>query len=497
MWPFTRKAKAAPAVKRSYAAAGNEARYSDFRRSKGSADYELLNGLSAIREKARALARNSATMGRYIQLMQDNVVGSAGFAFRCRVKKQDRTLDKTLNMRVENAWWEWCKAPTVDGHMTMQDFCLQMVATWCRDGEYFIELVGGSAWRDQIALNPFEADLCDETLNTVHPTTGNQIRMGVEVDTYGRPVAYHLLTQHPGDPGWYFAKSNKRYRRVEADRIIHIFERLRPGQTRGEPPTARIVNSIKMLDGYREAEVTGRRIASAVMGFFKRDLPTASDIDALASEQDDATSDFMMDLEPGTMKSLPPGMSFDKFEASGSQTDYKQFEAQIKRDISMGANISAFSLGMETDGVSYSTARSVLIEDRDYYRRRQVFFIQAIVRIFERWLPMHMLSESSLIPPSRRVAILEAYSFTGRGWDWVDPAKDVKANAEALRTRQTSLSRIAAQRGLDLPDLLQEIADDEAMLKELGLTVTFDKGNNGPQKDGKDAQPISTDGTSP
>ena len=73
MWPFTRKAKVAPAAKRSYAAAGNEARYSDFRRSKGSADYELLNGLSAIREKARALARNSATMGRYIQLMQDNV----------------------------------------------------------------------------------------------------------------------------------------------------------------------------------------------------------------------------------------------------------------------------------------------------------------------------------------------------------------------------------------------------------------------------------------
>ncbi len=34
----------------------------------------------------------------------------------------------------------------------------------------------------------------------------------------------------------------KKYRRVDASKIIHVYERLRPGQTRGEPPAAAAVN---------------------------------------------------------------------------------------------------------------------------------------------------------------------------------------------------------------------------------------------------------------
>ncbi len=481
-WPFSRKSVApvterkTPTV-RSYAAAGTAARYSDFKRSKGSADYELLNGLAALREKARALARNSPTMVRYIQLMQDNIVGENGFQFRSRVKKADGTLDKTLNTRVERSWWNFMEAPTVDGQMSGVDVMEQMVESWARDGEYFLEVVTGPFNDDMFALNPIEADMCDETLNTVHPPTGNQIRMGVEINEYGRPVAYHMFEQHPGDPGWYANRKTgiRLHRRVPAEKILHIFIRKRPGQTRGEPPTAAIINSVKMLDGYREAEVTGRRVQSAVMGFFEREKAGPSGIDALATQDldDEPTTPLQMELEPGTFKELPAGLKFSKFEATGSATDYKQFEGQIKRDHAMGLGISAFSLGMETDGVSYSTGRSVLIEDRDRYRRAQRFFMQPWSKIFKLWLKYHSISPTTQIPPTRINAVLEVFTFRGRGWSWVDPAKDVKANAEALRTRQTSLSRIAANQGIDFDDLLQEIADDEAMLKEYGLSITI------------------------
>lgn len=492
LWPFSRAQAPSPVViversssmprvraQRSYAAAGMTARYGDFSRSNRSADAELMTSLTVMRDRARSLARNSPTMTRYIQLMQDNIVGESGFQFRCRVKKNDGKLDKTLNERVEMAWWRWLKAPTADGQMTGVDVMEQMVETWARDGEYFIELVRGPFNKDMFALNPLEADMCDETLNGVHTPTGNQIRMGVEIDENARPVAYHMFEQHPGDPGWYVNKTTgyRRHRRVEASRILHIYMRKRPGQTRGEPPTVSVINSIKMLDGYREAEVTGRRIQSAVMGFFKRDLPGASGIDALATGAglgtDSETPALEMELEPGVFKELPPGMSFEKFEAKGATTDYKQFEGQLKRDQAMGLGMSAFTLGMETDGVSYSTGRSVLIEDRDHYRRSQRFFIAPWLKIFELWLNYHSLSPSTEIPPSRLTTIKDNYSITGRGWGWLDPAKDIKANAEALRTRQTSLSRLAAERGVDFADLIQEIADDEAMLAGLGLTLTI------------------------
>ena len=449
-------------TERNYSAAQTVARYGDFAKSQGSADYELVNGVAEVRRKARFLARNSGTMKRYIQLMQDNVVGASGF-----------TLQST-NPRVEQAWRDWCERPTVDGKMTMVDFERQMVATWARDGEVLFEFVRNRAYPDMLALNPIESDMLDETINTTDASTGNQIKMGVEIDAHGAPVAYHLLTVHPGDILSGVPHPAHRHRRVPADRIVHVFERLRPGQTRGEPPASASINSVKMLDGYREAETTNRRIAAAMMGFFSRDLPKSDGIRDLAdgstATDDDDDERFTMSVEPGTLKQLPDGMRFDKFDPGGSQTDYAQFEAQVKKDLAMGLGISTFALGMETAGVSYSTGRSVIQEDRDFYKGKQGFFIRLAMRpIFATWAMMHALSSMSSIAPTRLAATIREAKFRGRGWAWIDPAKDISANAEAIETFQTSYTQIAADRGMDVRDLFAEIAADKALMKQFGL----------------------------
>lgn len=467
----------APVRRRNYLAAQNVARYGDLTASRGSADWELANSLSEVRAKARFLARNSGSMRRYIQLMRVNIVGDGGFRLQSRVRMLDGRLDISLNQRVEDAWSRWCEAPTVDGQMTMIDLLNQAVATWCRDGEVIWEIVYSNQYRDGVSINPIEADLLDETLTRKNPDNGNDIRMGVEVDSYGRPVAYHLLTSHPGDLVWYAVENQRRYRRVPANRIIHIFDKDRPGQTRGEPPAAAAIQPVKMLDGYREAETMGRRLRAALMGFFTRSLPKMEGLTELADRQDDADEIFEMDMEPGRLKQLPDGMEFKEFSPGGSTTDYAQFESQIKKDLAMTFGISAFSHGMETQGVSYSTGRSVLIEDRDYYKTRQRFFIDhGILRLFRIWLPRHVLEETSKVPPTRLDAIFASVVFRPRGWDWVDPGKDVKANTEALRTKQTSLSRIAAARGMDRDELLDEIAEDIEAAESRGLTLEYSDG---------------------
>lgn len=474
--------------KRGYTAAANVARYGDFKASRGSADYELREGLAEVRAKTRFLARNSGSMQRYIALMRTNVVGENGFRFQCRVAMGNGKLNVTLNKSVEAAWAAFSMKPTVCGKLHMIDLCRQAVATWCRDGEVIWEIVYGSDYPHGIAVNPLEADHLDEALNTVAPGTGNEIRMGVEMDKAGRPVAYHFLTQHPGSTAWFSDMTRRRYRRVLADRVIHVYEKLRPGQTRGEPPAAAIVNSVKMLDGYREAETMGRRLRSALMGFFQRNMPTNSQITELADGESDTGDMFEMSMEPGILKSLPIGFEFKEFSPGGSQTDYKDFEGQAKKDIAMALNISTMSHGMEVEGVSYSSGRTVAIEDRDYYKERQGWFIRNMVTpLYQAWVVRSELFHDAWRPSQRDVVIGNA-KFLARGWDWVDPSKDVSANAEALATGQTSLTRIAAQRGMDRDELLAEIAEDMAAAESLGLPVkqffgmpepvTSDSGNN-------------------
>lgn len=473
---YQRKTK--PSGKRGYAAAENKARYGDFKSSRGSADYELRGGLSAVRAKSRWLARNSSSMRRFLWLMKINVVGKTGYIFKSRVRKLDNEPDKTLNDRTERAWRNWCKKPSVDGQMKMVDLQAQMLQAWCKDGEAIWEIVTNFAYRDGIAINPIEADYLDETLNMINPKTGNEIRMGVEIDELNKPIAYHFLVYHPG--AYFHAQrfGKRQHRRVLAENVIHVFERSRPGQTRGEPHGSSVINSVKMLDGYRESETMRRRIQAAIMGFFSREVPKPEGIAELADrETEDEDGDgntFEMDVKPGTLKQMPDNMRFEKFDPGGALTDYAQFESQIKKDISMGFNLSAFSLGMETEGVSYSTGRSVLVEDRDFYQYMQEFFIRGAVEpIFNRWLSMHILSQESEIPPTRVDIIREKASFSGRGWSWVDPLKEVKANSEALASGQTSLARIAAERGMDRDDLLDEIEEDRKALEARGLTLSY------------------------
>lgn len=469
--------------RRNYAAAGNQAFVGSFGRSSGSADYELINAIEPLRNKNRSLARNSGSVKRYLQLLRDNVVGPNGFTLEVRVPKADGTPDRSLNVRVQDAFADFCEAPTVCGRLDAIELEKLIVTSWARDGEFLLEEVRGAEYADGLAFNPIEADMLDHALNTVYPSTGNQIRMGVEINAKGQRVAYHFLNQHPGDASWLSPLTKKRYRRVSADRVIHVYEVLRAGQTRGEPPMSSIPTMVQMLDGYREAEVTGRRIKSATMGFITEDAEAENGpgkgLDGMADGVSDETGDFEIDLVPGTFKKLPRGMDFKTFDPGGMDSDFAEFEGQIKTDISMGVSISPVSLGYETAKLSYSTHRGVVADDRETYKGLQSFFIRRVMRlIFTRWLRSHVaFNETSQIPPSRMLAIAGNFKFFGRGWEQIDPTKDTKAENEQLAARTTSLTRIAAKRGVSRDTLLDEIADDERALAERQLTQSFGGGN--------------------
>lgn len=480
--PVSRRA---PQVLRSYNAASKLARYADLGSSSGSADYELQNDLAMLRNRVRSLERNAGSMVRYLNLLSTNVVGETGIRLQVRVRRGNGDPDATLNAAVEAAFDKWAKKASTNGKLSLYALTKQAILTWGRDGEVIWEIVQANRFRDRIAIKPVEADLLDETLTTIYPPTKNRIKMGVELDEYDTPVAYHFLTSHPGEASWVWQHTDKRHRRVTADRVLHLFEARRPGQTRGVPPAATAVHPIKMLDGYREAETVGRRLRSALMGFFTKTMPTSETLLPVADTVDEDEQLLEMELEPGRLQQLPNGVEFKEFSPGGSQTDYAQFEQQVKKDQAQGFNISTLSHGMETAGVSFSTFRGVTIEDRDYYKVLQKFLIEGLMEpVFEVWARSHILSEGSSIPPTRLDVVIEMAMFRGRGWAWVDPTKDVKANTEALATGQTSLARVAADRGIDRDDLLDEIQEDQLAAAKRGLTLDYTGGkgrqNNSP-----------------
>lgn len=474
-------------MKRGYLAASEIARFGDFQASRLSADSEIRNALATVRAKTRFLSRNSSAMLRFINLLKTNVIGPNGIRLQSKVRRGDGSYDLKLNREVQEAWQIWSEDCSVSGNMTMIDVLKTIIHSWATDGESFIEIVTNPLYPDSISLNILEADMIDETVNEVNPRTGNEIRMGIEIDRGGRPLNYYVLTTHPGDSIAVYNPS-QRHRIVRADRIIHVFHKDRPGQTRGDPPGKSVVNQIKMLDGYRDAEVTGRRVKAANMGFFTRETETQTTVpDELADNTDEVKDGqeetLEMEVEPGVFRELPRGVRFEEFNPAGSSSDYDQFERQLKRDISMGFNLSVFSHGMETDSISYSTARTVVIEDRDYYMMLQQFIILKVLKpIFNRWSSYYAIQDVAQIPPTKLPLIRRAIKFRPRGWQWVDPAKEVGAITEALKHYIMSYSEAAAMRGLDRDELFAEIEEDMEVAANHGIELVkleMGKGNDG------------------
>ena len=84
----------------------------------------------------------------------------------------------------------------------------------------------------------------DLNLNREKTKSGdNEIRMGVEVDSVGRPIAYHILENNPNESSLTQAKRE----RIPASEVIHPFISDRVSQTRGVPWFVSSMTNLSML----------------------------------------------------------------------------------------------------------------------------------------------------------------------------------------------------------------------------------------------------------
>jgi lambda family phage portal protein len=463
-----------PLKKRNYAAAAKGRLFGDFTGSNRSADSEIRWALRDIRNRSRDLERNNEYFRRYLQLLRVNVVGENGFNAQVRGRNPDNSLDRAGNNIIEGAWREFSRmgGPTVDGRMSMVDLCNHIITGMARDGEVFLQVVKGRYLRHGIALQVIEPDRIDEEKNETAPN-GNQIRMGIELDrNTKRPVAYHVLTYHKGDYDYMVPANERKYEVVSAEDMMHIYRIERAGQTRGVPWSSAAITSLKMLHGYREAELIAARTGAAKMGFFTS--PAGDGFTADGYDDEDSIVP-LYDAEAGTFHQLPAGVSFTPFDPTHPTSAFADFEKSILRGIAGGLGVSYTSLANDLEGTSYSSIRQGALEERDFYKTLHRFMIDHFLDPFYRmWLENVM--DMGFIPISgdRKMSkFTQDVTWRGRGFQWVDPLKEMNAAVVGLQNGIISHSDIAANYGRDAEDTFAQIQRDKEMADEFGLSMAY------------------------
>jgi lambda family phage portal protein len=473
-WRDWFKRKAEVRRVRQFQAAQYDRLVSDWVTSTNSLDADLRKGLKTMRQRSRDLAQNNDYVRNALRVIENNVIGQ-GITMQASVRmRRGGRMDDTTNSAIEAAWDRWKRARHchVAGLLSFSDIERLAIRSVAESGEVFVRMVrqqfGGS--RVPLGLEIIEADRLDVDLTEMAKGTGNEIRMGVERDQWGRPVAYHFRAQHPGDyPLAVSGTLDTRTVRVPADQVIHLYRQERPGQTRGFPWIASAIMRMHHLNGYTEAEVIAARAEACRMGF-------------ITSPEDDAMQDGTQDdqpvttFEPGKIERLLPGETYTESKPTRPGGQYEPFVRAMLRSMAAGIGVSYATLSRDYSESNYSSSRLSLLDDRDQWRVLQSWMIECFHRrVFEEWLDLAVLSgDLQLAQYETNPEPFRAVRWIPRGWQWVDPAKEMAAYKDAVRCGFTTLSDVVASQGGDLEDLMQQRRRELDMAEQLGIVLDTD-----------------------
>ncbi len=459
----------------SYVGASTDRLLADFKASLGSADSIIAESLVTLRARSRDMERNNEYVAHYLRLMRVNVIGAQGIRLQVKARNPDQSMDLAGSQMVEDAWADFSQLgnPTVDGQWSVFDMLNHVATALPRDGEVIVQKVRSDKVPRGIALQFIEPDLLDEAM-TEDARNGNKIVMGVELDrSTRRPVAYHFLRSHPGDNN--FNSIASKHVRVPAAEVIHVFQRDRVGQTRGVPWAASSIRSLKMLHGYREAELVAARVGASKIGFFTSKSGDGFSADRYETDSAGQNAAPIMNAEPGSFHQLPADVELSSWDPSHPNSGYADFEKAILRGVASGLGPSYPTLSNDTSGVNYSTLRQLAIVERDFYKTIQQFVISHFMHpVFAWWLDHAM--DFGVLPfngPIKYRKFLSGSKWNPRGFAWVDPEKEMRASVIGLQNGLTTHSDVAASQGRDVDDLFSQIERDSEAAKRYGLELNY------------------------
>jgi len=462
---------------RIYQAARSSRLTSGWATSTTSADSELSASLTALRNRSRALVRDAAYAKRAKVVVQNNVIG-AGIGMQGQVMSSRDTLREDVNTAIEEAWRDWSCSEYchTGGTLHFCDLERALMGQVFDAGEVFVRkhyrpFGGGEI---PFALEMIEAErIADEFSYPPSAAAGAIIKMGIEVDRYGRPVAYWLRQRHPGELRVLPGEADK-LERVPAEQILHLRLVDRWPQTRGEPWLHAVARKLNDMDGYSEAEIVAARGSANYLNT----IETAEGEHPLATPVDPSNPGGEQEVitEPGMTLRLAVGEKMNFNNPSRPNTALDPFMRYMLREVAAGTGVSYESLSRDYSQSNYSSSRLALLDDRDLWRMLQQWFLRNFrLPLHKEWLRSAVLARAVAPVRVEEYAVdpkkFEAVLFKPRGWSWIDPTKEVEAYKEAIKAGFTTVTDVIAQTGggQDIEDVLQQRDRELKLMDDLDL----------------------------
>jgi len=413
------------------------------------ADALAVNELTLLQGRSRHAARNNALAFK----AEDTLVtklGSVGVKW----------FDKSGNPHtvMQELWDEFWTNPCTDGRGNGN--VLQTV--WNHDriqsGEAISRMVivtNGNTNRIKLKIQPIESEYLDigymGQLDTDTALPFGTTRYGITFNDYNTPLYYHFFKD--GHFGIAPVTANNFSRvKVDARDIIHIFERTRSNQWRGIPIIAPILSELYSITDLKVASVDKQKAAAAIAWIIEQnDLTSLNAPGSVKTAGTVATSDpnkkIVFTNNGGTVQYTSPGQKFNLVQSSDIGNNLMDLIKGVQQVIASAYNIPYYMLSGDTDALSFSSIRGLLIQFRDKleFIHKYINIPEGLDKVTARFKAIAQLS----YPVSDAVV---NYQFP-RNYG-VDELKDAQADLLELQIGATTLERIQTEREVSMDEVL-------------------------------------------
>jgi lambda family phage portal protein len=460
--------------KASYEGASTARRTFGWRSPTVSPNAGILPNLTLLRDRSRAATRNDGYAKGVIDKLVSNIVGTG-------IKPLSQADDPAFRQRVHALWLQWTDESDAEGLLDYYGQQSQAVRGWQEGGEVFVRLrprLPEDGLSVPLQLQLVEPELCPHGIDRDLPN-GNRIRAAIEFNRIGRRVAFWFHPSRPGDPDDYDVSQ---LRRIPAERVIHLFDPLRPGQLRGVPKLTQALVKLYELDKFDDATLLRQQIANLFVGFIKKPSTSTADtqIDPLTGKETD-TSLFdrpMISLEPGLFQEMDPGDEIEFSDPPDVGQTYPDFMRQQLFAVAAATGVPYEVLTGDMSKVNDRTVRVILHEFRRAIQawQHQIVAFQFCRRVFNAWMDQAFLSGALPIP----VAYVEnptpwnRVSWMPQSWPYLHPVQDVEADRAAVRSGFTTRAAVVSERGEDVEAIDRQQAEDNQRADNLGVKYDSD-----------------------
>ena len=439
--------------------------------SGGSANADLLFDLPLLRERSRDLERNSPLAGGAINTVVTSVVGG-GPMLKARLDREALGLSdaeaEAWEGDAERLWLEWSESSDAD--VTRVQPFNDLCSTVCRAA-----LVSG----DVVALKRFVErpgrpwGLCYQLIEAdrlSNPGFGRDtvtMAGGVEMDADGAPLRYHVLDRHPGN----IDTVGRKWIPVEAfaagrRQVYHLFLRLRPEQARGVPYLAPVVEALKQLSRYSDAEIMAAVVNACFAVVSKTAAPQGmAPLDQMTTAvANPATGQPKGEVkldQAGLVVDLDPNEEIAAFTPGRPSAAFDPFVMAILRQIGVALELP-FEVLVKHFTASYSAARAALLEAAKFFKVRRQWLARSWCQPVYEDVLTEAVARGRLRAPGFLAASGLRQAWCGAHWVWpsagqIDPTKEVEAAIMRVNGSFSTLDQETAElTGGDWDDVHQQ-----------------------------------------